>query len=327
MISRTLGITMMAICVVFVAYFLITINPKEHSEYQINLKNAEQASQLENNTPPVDSTDPDTTKTNSVGVQNKNAFNGVSEELLDWYFFLQPTIDPEMNMFSNHDEGYIAFRSKMREDTEAYLKLVNTGLDNPYLTLVLIEIPANKVELLLPYLTELPIFSDIAFERQLHTKHPETFEQALHSWNDEHGRPPIGLILPAIQTGNKSFLEEIQDAALNSDAKLAVFETLLSSDFKGMALALAAENWQKVNEQNPQDISFDDMYIAARFGGNKQALIDLANIYEKSRGEERVLLESNLRALVSYKVNVRELETLADSLAYNAEMHWWDTPD
>lgn len=248
----------------------------------------------------------------------KNYCDGIS---------LKPRYEDSKDFYFNNDEYFLLLRSKMLEDPEAFIKLATLELENPYVIMALYELPLEHQTLLLPYLNENSEIADVAYDLLLHLKHPETFSQALYSWDESLGLPPAALIIPAIQSNDLAMIDVIADVATTEIHRQAeIFEALSNSDFRDMIEPIANDAWTLYENKELGEFEFDNAVVAARFAGNREALMECLRLYRAATPELKPYYRSLLIPLLSYHVDVYKFEEVAEELVYNAEMRWWSYP-
>jgi hypothetical protein len=252
---------------------------------------------------------------------------GLDPDLLNWYLEMNDLTEGK-SVYSPEDEDYGHFLKKMLEDPEEYMKLAaRSDLSNIYLTMVLEELPSEETHLLLPYLDKKTQIADIAYRLNMHKKYPVEFERALNAWPMKPGYPPpYGLVVPAIQSGNKSYLDAIEQAAIEGFNQLELFETIATSEFRNMTVTLADDVWSTYDKTSHIYTRFDAAYVAAKYAGNKDALLELANVISIADENDRSYLEGMASDLTSYNVDMKKFDSLAETLFYNFDMGWWDLP-
>ncbi len=264
--------------------------------------------------------------TSAEKIQSIAKSKNIDVELLRWYFALPPIQHDQTNITnSTNDEMYAVFHKKMRENPAAFIQLATAGFDNPYLLMVLDEIPSKHVELLLPFIGKYPNLAETAYQRNLHISHPTTFENALYEWSGDPGSVPVALLLPAIKNNAKGAYGIIEEAAIHGIDRNRILTELEHSEQFDVS-ALAETIWQSYENEQTIYGQVEAAYIASRYLGERDAIHELARLYETSQVEDRQFLARNISGLAK-NFDIRQLAQYAERIEYDSEQKVWYLPE
>jgi len=296
-------------------YFGSTNN--ERSLYS-NRDNAQAVLQDQEIVQPADQLTPD----NVEFIANSN---DIDEGLLDWYFSM-PDIDPDKIDWDYRDPEFKEYELKFKENPESFVKLAgSTNLDNEWLYMAIeVFLQPSDNNLLLPYLDNNLELVNLAYRKGMHRKYKIEFQSALYNWQGRVEDIPIGLILAAIEDNDNAVFDISYNYAVTGSQRLEVFEALDSSSL-GTTEALADQVWEKFDSSDSSVIRFETAFIAAKYGGNYDAIKVLASIFDSSTEVEKPYFKSLLTELTSI-FDVRKFPEVAEDLIYKAETKKWRQP-
>lgn len=238
--------------------------------------------------------------------------------------------DPLNTHFIWHIERLKAYRAKLNEQPNDFIQLTaRVGHQDPYVLQLIHESPVIEYKpWVMENLTNSEILVNFAYVKGWHRSHKAEFMDALNAYEQsKHKTVPVGLAFFAYQTQEPELMIEACRAFLNG---FTAYPSLTRLDFINLLIAYQAPNveklaktlWEKQSLEASVDEIIETATIAARFAGDRTAMLELAYQWQNANEFQKGQWEAELSRAIRMP-NLSDFYEETEKLVYRADKQAW----